>query len=142
MIKTIRNRLPRFSSSRDLSNHTEGDSSQPRSRSSSSGNSPFQTPPPAYRSNISSPCSSEDLTSAFDVNERSSYFSNASTTGLADLMPDSFCEAAETECGIKWRFAHQGTFLQILILDTTRANPNRRTKPTFIISSRIKSTGR
>jgi hypothetical protein len=108
MIKAIRNRLPKFPSSRDLRDHVEGDSTQPRSRSSSSGNSPFQTPPPAYRSNISSTCSSEDLISALDGNEGSSYFSNVSTTGPANLMRDSFCDAAETECGIKWRFAHQG----------------------------------
>jgi hypothetical protein len=103
--RAIRCRLPRFPSLRDSDSYIEGDKAQNQNHGFSSWDSPSRTPPPVYRSNASPTCSSEDLTSPPYNNGRRSQVSHISAP---DLMLNSFCEAAETECGIKWRYAHQG----------------------------------
>jgi hypothetical protein len=107
MIRAVRNRIPRFTSTGGSDPYLADHNSHSRSQSSGSWSTLVGTPSPVYRSNTSL-CTSEDELDSSDDQRVSSYAPSNQEIVSANFMLNSFTETAETECGIKWKFANQG----------------------------------
>ena len=107
MIRAVRSRIPKLISTRGSDHYLMDHNSHSSSRNSSSWSTLVGTPSPIYRSNVSL-CESEDeLDSSDDLRELSSTLKNQEI--VPSNLLNSFSEKAETECGIKWKFANQGS---------------------------------